>query len=132
MKKAELEKETDTAYTPAQISVDIEKRETEYLTADAKLKVRRDEVASAKSRVAAAIALEKTSDQKPRYSNDLVRGVELETRLAGDAQYQSWLELLDKEELAQKVRRLELDRLYRDFSTAKILMEALLLGRRER
>lgn len=92
----------------------------------------RDRVANIEMSIAAIVSREKDDKDKPLFSNETARKAEAAERLADNAVYRDAVRDLSEVEAEQRVRKIRIEKLARDYSLAKLMVEVIGIGRRER
>lgn len=111
----------------------MESEELVAIEVERTLREQRDHVANIEAGIAAQVSREKDEETgKPVFSNDLQRKAEVAERLAEHNVYRDAVRSLAETEGEQRVRKIRIEKLSRDYSIAKLAFEVIGMGRRER
>lgn len=111
----------------------MESEELVAIEVERTLREQRDHVANIEAGIAAQVSREKDdATGKPVFSNDLQRKAEVAERLAVHNVYRDAVRSLAETEGEQRVRRIRIEKLSRDYSISKLAFEVIGMGRRER
>lgn len=107
--------------------------ELAYIDAERVIREHRNRADTIESAVTAQVSREKDEESgKPVYSNDALRKAEVSLRLANDNEHRDCVRDFLQAEGEQRIRRVKIEKLARDYSLARLSFEALTIGRRER
>lgn len=111
----------------------VESEELVAIEVERTLREQRDHVVNIEAGIAAQVSREKDDDTgKPVFSNDIQRKAEVAERLANHNVYRDAVRNLAETETEQRVRKVRIDKLSRDYSVAKLAFEGIAIGRRDR
>jgi hypothetical protein len=115
-------------------SAEIEKTELALVEEEKWLNTQRYRLEQMEANITRIVAAAKVDpddpDSKPLFTNDVARKAEVSRRLAQDPAHKEALAALVVAETEQKIRRIHLDKLNRDYAMAKLNYAAITLGRR--
>ncbi len=111
----------------------IEREEMLYIENERVIREHRNRADTIEASVAAQVSREKDEETgKVAYSNDTLRKAEVAMRLNGDNAHRDAVRAFAEAEGEQRIRRVRIEKLTRDYNLARLSFEALTLGRRER
>lgn len=110
----------------------IEREEILYIENERAIREHRNRADTLEARITAEVSREKDEKDKPVYSNDTLRKAEVSLRLSNDPAHRDAVRDFAQAEGEQRIRRVRIEKLSRDYSLARLSFEALTIGRRER
>lgn len=106
----------------------IEREELLYIESERAIREHRNRADTLEARITAEVSREKDDGTgKPVYSNDTLRKAEVSLRLSNDPAHRDAVKDFAQGEGEQRIRRVRIEKLTRDYSLARLSFEALTL-----
>lgn len=128
--KAHLRADSELLGAAHEASEAIEREELAYIETERVIREYRNRADTIEARVAAEVSRERDDGGKSVYSNDTLRKAEVAMRLDRDNAHRDAVRAYMETEGEQRIRRVRIEKLTRDYQLAKLAFTALTIGRK--